>query len=203
MRIVQTLLSLILLASTSLAAAQQLRPWAGSVTPPLALQDLEGRAHRLEDYRGKVVLINFWATWCEPCRAEMPAMNRLRASFAGQPFAVLAVNLAESESRIRRFMEEVPLEFTVLLDRDSGAARAWKARVLPVSFVLDAEGRIRYSALGEIDWTQDGVRKAILALMPREAIPPRAGGSYSASSGTFGVVPLTTMPPRSPGTILP
>jgi thiol-disulfide isomerase/thioredoxin len=203
MRIVQILLSLILFACASLAAAQQLRPWAGSVTPPLALQDLEGRAHRLEDYRGKVVLINFWATWCEPCRAEMPAMNKLRASFAGQPFAVLAVNLAESESRIRRFMEEVPLEFTVLLDRDSGAARAWKARVLPVSFVLDAEGRIRYSALGEIDWTQDGVRKAILALMPREAIPPRAGGSYSASSGTFGVVPLTTMPPRSPGTILP
>jgi thiol-disulfide isomerase/thioredoxin len=203
MRIVQILLSLILIACASLAAAQQLRPWAGSVTPPLALQDLEGRAHRLEDYRGKVVLINFWATWCEPCRAEMPAMNKLRASFAGQPFAVLAVNLAESESRIRRFMEEVPLEFTVLLDRDSGAARAWKARVLPVSFVLDAEGRIRYSALGEIDWTQDGVRKAILALMPREAIPPRAGGSYSASSGTFGVVPLTTMPPRSPGTILP
>jgi thiol-disulfide isomerase/thioredoxin len=203
MRIVQILLSLILFACASLAAAQQLRPWAGSVTPPLALQDLEGRAHRLEDYRGKVVLINFWATWCEPCRAEMPAMNKLRASFAGQPFAVLAVNLAESESRIRRFMEEVPLEFTVLLDRDSGAARAWKARVLPVSFVLDAEGRIRYSALGEIDWTQDGVRKAILALMPREAIRPRAGGSYSASSGTFGVVPLTTMPPRSPGTILP
>jgi hypothetical protein len=116
---------------------------------------------------------------------------------------VLAVNLAESESRIRSFMEQVPLEFVVLLDRDSGAAKAWKARVLPVSFVLDAGGRIRYSALGEIDWAQDGVRKAILALMPREAIPPRAGGSYSASSGTFGVVPLTTMPPRSPGVTLP
>jgi thiol-disulfide isomerase/thioredoxin len=199
----RALLALLLALSVSLAGAQELRPWRGGPSPSLALQDLDGRAHRLEDYRGKVVLINFWATWCEPCRAEMPAMNKLRASFAGQPFAVLAINLAESESRIRRFLDEVPLEFPVLLDRDSGAARAWKARVLPVSFVVDAEGRIRYSALGEIDWTQESVRKAILALMPREAIPPRAGGSYSASSGTFGVVPLTTIPPRSPGSTLP
>jgi hypothetical protein len=90
-----------------------------------------------------------------------------------------------------------------LPDRDSAAAKAWKARVLPMSFVLDAAGRIRYSALGEIDWVQDGVRKAILALMPREATPPRAGGSYSASRGTFGVIALTTMPPRSPGVRLP
>jgi thiol-disulfide isomerase/thioredoxin len=199
----RVLLFLILSACTSLATAQQLRPWAGGVTPPLALQDLDGRAHRLEDYRGKVVLINFWATWCDPCRAEMPAMNKLRASLAAHPFVVLAVNLGESEARIRRFMEQVPLDFPVLLDRDSGAAKAWKARILPVSFVVDAEGRIRYSALGEIDWAQDGVRKAILGLMPREATPPRAGGSYSASSGTFGVVPLTTMPPRAPGAVLP
>ena len=176
----RVLLAVILSCCATLAAAQQLRPWSGGATPPLALQDLDGRSHRLEDYRGKVVLVNFWATWCDPCRAEMPAMNKLRASLAGRPFAVLAVNLAESESRIRRFMEQVPLDFPVLLDRDSGAAKAWKARVLPVSFVLDAGGRIRYSALGEIDWAQDGVRKTILALMPREAIQPLA--ALSASS---------------------
>ena len=175
----RVLLAVTLSCCATLAAAQQLRPWSGGAPPPLALQDLDGRAHRLEDYRGKVVLVNFWATWCDPCRAEMPAMNKLRASLDGRPFAVLAVNLAESESRIRRFMEQVPLEFVVLLDRDSGAAKAWKARVLPVSFVLDAGGRIRYSALGEIDWAQDGVRQAILALMPREATPPRAALSAS------------------------
>ena len=106
----RVLLAVILSCCATLAAAQQLRPWSGGATPRLALQDLEGQAHRLEDYRGKVVLVNFWATWCDPCRAEMPAMNQLRASLAGRPFAVLAVNLAESESRIRRFMEQVPLE---------------------------------------------------------------------------------------------
>lgn len=172
--------ALLLALAAASTGAQELRPWSGGAAPALALQDLEGRAHRLEDYRGRVVLVNFWATWCEPCRAEMPAMNRLRASLAGQRFAVLAVNLAEPETRIRRFMEQVPLDFPVLLDRDSGAAKAWRARILPVSFVIDAEGRIRYSAVGEIDWMREGVRRVIADLVPREATQPRA--ALSASS---------------------
>ena len=167
------LLGLLLAVSASLAGAQELRPWSGGATPPLALQDLEGRPHRLADYRGQVVLINFWATWCGPCREEMPSINKLRASLAGQPFAVLAVNLAEPESRIRRFMEQVPLDFPVLLDRDTSVARTWKARILPASFLVGPDGRIRYSVLGEIDWTQDRVRKAVLELLPRTPrVPP-------------------------------
>ena len=178
----RSLLALILACCATLAAAQQLRPWTGGVTPLLALQDLDGRAHALEDYRGKVVLVNFWATWCEPCRAEMPSINRLRASLAGQPFAVLAVNLGESEPRIRRFLEQVPLEFTVLLDRDSAVARAWRARVLPASFLIGPDGRVRYAVIGEYDWTHDAARKAILALLPpgNPATQPRA--ALSASS---------------------
>ena len=86
---------LLLALAVCAASAQELKPWSGGVTPPLALLDLEGRPHRLEDYRGKVVLINFWATWCEPCLEEMPSMNRLRASLAGRSFEVLAINLAE------------------------------------------------------------------------------------------------------------
>lgn len=179
------LLTAILLCGATVAAGQQLKPWTGGATPALALRDLEGRLHRIEDYRGKVLLINFWATWCEPCREEMPSMNRLRASLAGRPFEVLAVNLAESEPRIRRFMEQVPLEFPVLLDHDGTAAKAWRARLLPVSFLLGPDGRIRYSALGEINWVQEPVRKAILELMPPgadlrarvAATPPRASFS--------------------------
>ena len=172
------LLTAVLLCCATLVEAQQLRPWSGGATPPLALQDLDGRVHRLEDYRGKVVLVNFWATWCEPCREEMPSMNRLRAALAGQPFAVLAVNLAESETRIRRFMEKVPLEFTVLLDRDSASAKAWRARLLPVSFLIGPDGSIRYSVLGEIDWTQERVRKAILEMLP----PTQPRAALAASS---------------------
>jgi thiol-disulfide isomerase/thioredoxin len=165
------LLTAMLLCCATVAAAQQLKPWGGGATPALALGDLEGRLHRLEDYRGKVVLVNFWATWCEPCREEMPSMNRLRAALAGRPFEVLAVNLAESEPRIRRFVEQVPLEFAVLMDRDSAAAKAWQARVLPMSFLVGPDGRIRYSVVGEIDWTQERVRKAILEMLPPSNTP--------------------------------
>ena len=176
------LLLCILLGCTPLSTAQQLKPWSGGMAPALALSDVEGRLHRLEDYRGKVVLVNFWATWCEPCREEMPSMNRLRASLAGRPFEVLAVNLAESEARIRRFKEQVPLEFAVLMDRDSATARAWRARVLPISFLIGPDGRIRYSVVGEIDWTQERVRKTILALLPPSDSPTQPRAALSASS---------------------
>jgi peroxiredoxin len=157
---------LLLTGAVSLAGAQELRSWSGGATPPLALQDLEGRVHRLAEYRGQVVLINFWATWCGPCREEMPSLNKLRASLAGRPFVVLAVNLAEPEARIRRFMQEVPLDFLILLDRDTAVAKAWKARILPASFLVGPDGRIRYSVLGEIDWTQEHLQKTIHALLP-------------------------------------
>ncbi|OGA59840.1 MAG: hypothetical protein A3F77_04030 [Betaproteobacteria bacterium RIFCSPLOWO2_12_FULL_67_28] len=114
-----------------------------------------------------MVLVNFWATWCEPCRDEMPGIERLRRSLEGRPFAVLAVNLAEPPSRIRAFLEKMPLGFPVLLDRDTAAAKAWKARILPASFLIGADGRIRYSTVGELDWSQDTVRRAVVALLPR------------------------------------
>jgi len=76
-----TKFTLILLAALALPAhALELKPWTGGATPPLELSDLDGKTHRLADYRGRAVLVNFWATWCEPCRAEMPSFERLRAS---------------------------------------------------------------------------------------------------------------------------
>ena len=149
------------------AGAQELKPWAGGATPPLALADLEGKPHRLEAYLGKVVLVNFWATWCEPCRDEMPSIGKLRDSLAGRPFVVLAVNLAESEARIRSFIERVPMNFPVLLDRDTAAAKAWQARILPASYLIGPDGRIRYSVLGEIDWADERARRAVAGLLPR------------------------------------
>ena len=99
-------------------------------------------------------------------------MNRLRASLAGRPFEVLAINLAESEPRIRRFLEQLPLDFPVLMDRDGAAAKRWQARVLPVSFLIGPDGRIRYSVVGELDWMQESVHRAIASLLPPAA--PRA-----------------------------
>jgi peroxiredoxin len=149
------------------AASAQLPSWNGGPTPALRLPDLDGKEHALEAYRGKVVLINFWATWCKPCKDEMPSIERLRRSLDGRPFAVLAVNLAEPDSRVRRFLSEVPLGFPVLMDRDTAAARAWKARLLPATYIVGPDGRIRYSYLGELDWSREPVRQQIAELLPR------------------------------------
>ena len=149
------------------AASAQLPSWSGGPAPTLRLLDLDGKEHALEAYRGKVVLINFWATWCEPCKDEMPSIERLRRSLEGRPFAVLAVNLAEPDSRVQRFLREVPLGFPVLMDRDTAAAKAWKARVLPATYIVGPDGRIRYSYLGELDWSREPVRKQIAELLPR------------------------------------
>jgi thiol-disulfide isomerase/thioredoxin len=155
----------LLLALALPAAAQELKPWAGGATPPLELSDIQGVRHSLADYRGKVVLVNFWATWCVPCREEMPSIERLRASLEGRPFAVLAVNLAEPESRIRKFLEAVPVRFPVLVDRDTKTAKAWQAKLLPATYIIGPDGVIRYRHLGELDWSKLEVRAAILRLI--------------------------------------
>jgi thiol-disulfide isomerase/thioredoxin len=162
---------LLLLAALALpAAAQELKPWSGGPTPPLELADLDGVRHRLADYRGKVVLVNFWATWCEPCRDEMPSIERLRASLEGRPFAVLAVNLAEPASRIRKFLEtleqqSVPVRFAILMDRDTKTAKAWQAKLLPATYIIAPDGAIRYRHLGELDWSKPEVRELIMGLI--------------------------------------
>lgn len=155
----------LLLALALPAAAQELKPWSGGAAPPLELADLKGAKHRLADYRGSVVLINFWATWCAPCRDEMPSIERLRASLEGKRFAVLAVNLAEPQSRIVSFLEKVPVSFTVLLDRDTRTAKAWEAKLLPATYIVGPDGKIRYRYLGERDWSKPEVRKAIVDLL--------------------------------------
>jgi thiol-disulfide isomerase/thioredoxin len=154
-------------AQIAAAGAQELKAWTGGEAPALELQDLAGRAHRLGDYRGKVVLVNFWATWCTPCREEMPTIDRLRRSLEGRPFAVLAVNLAEPLSRIRAFVEEVPVGFPVLRDRDGETAKAWQTRILPATYLVGPDGRIRYYFVGELDWSKESVRRAVTGLLPR------------------------------------
>jgi peroxiredoxin len=167
MRRRQFLLSTLLLAAAGRVGAQPLKPWAGVVTPPLELADLDGKTHRLADYRGKAVLINFWATWCKPCRDEMPSIERLRVSLQDQPFSVLAVNVGESAEAARRFADTMPLGFPLLLDRDTRTSRAWGARILPATFLVGPDGVARFSYLGELDWAQPEVRAVVEKLIRR------------------------------------
>ena len=168
MRALGALLVAALVAWPACAAAEQpLRLWYGGVTPPLRLPDTAGRFHDLAESRGKVVLINFWATWCTPCREEMPSIERLRQKMKGKPFAVLAVNLAEPEPRVRQFLQSMPLGFPVLLDAEMAVTKAWRVRQLPASFVVGPDGRIRYSYIGDLDWSREAVRKTLADLLPR------------------------------------
>ena len=146
--------------------AGDLRSWSEGPTPGLELTGLDGRTHRLEDYRGRVVLLNFWATWCEPCRDEMPAIAELKKRLAGRPFVVLTVNVNEPESRVRNFLSRLPLDFPVLMDAEGRAAKGWHVRILPASFLIARDGRIRYTVTGELDWANEQVIGLVSELLP-------------------------------------
>jgi thiol-disulfide isomerase/thioredoxin len=147
------------------AAAGTLKPWSGGATPPLALRDIEGKEHNLADYKGKVVVLNFWATWCDPCREEMPAMQRLQDKLAGK-LVILAVDYGEGAPRIKDFLKKVPVRFTMLLDRDTSAATAWKVKVLPTSLIIDPQQKVRFVAVGDIGWDTQAVEEQIRKLLP-------------------------------------
>jgi thiol-disulfide isomerase/thioredoxin len=128
------------------------------------LNDLAGRAHALADYRGRVVLVNFWATWCEPCREELASIHKLQQQLAGRAFTVVLVNYGESRARVAEFAKREGIGFPVLLDPNRDAPRAWRVRVLPTSFLVDPEGQVRYSVVGEIDWATAVSEKVIRSL---------------------------------------
>ncbi len=155
----------LVLGLAATAEAQELKRLKPDPAPTLELDALDGARHSLADYRGKAVLVNFWATWCEPCREEMPSLERLRKSLEGRGFAVLAVNVGEGPAAARRFLEQMPLGFTILMDRDTRASRSWGARILPATFVVGPKGELRYSYYGALDWSREDVRAAIAALM--------------------------------------
>jgi thiol-disulfide isomerase/thioredoxin len=146
-------------------AGGTMKPWSGGPTPPLALRDIHGKEHQLSDYKGKVVVLNFWATWCDPCREEMPSMQRLQDKLAGK-LVILAVDYGEGAPRIWEFLKKVPVKFTVLLDRDTSAATAWKVKVLPTTLVIDAEQKVRFAAVGDVGWDTPPVESEIRKLLP-------------------------------------
>ena len=118
------------------AAAAELQRWTGGAQPIFSLPNTTGANVALETARGHVVLVHFFATWCEPCREELPALNRLAAR-AGGNVKVLAIAVADADQRVQRFFEAIPVDFPVLLDRDRAVAKAWQVATLPTTFVLD------------------------------------------------------------------
>lgn len=143
-------------------------------TPPLELLDLSGQPHNISDYQGKVVLVNFWASWCQPCLMEMPSMQRLHDEMRGRPFSILAVDIEESKSKVWRFKKLLNISFTTLLDSKGSVARDWGIQIYPTSFLIDSEGRIRYGVQGALEWDSEEVKQLIEKLMPKQEAPVQA-----------------------------
>ena len=120
-----------------------------------SLPDFQGRTHALPDYQGKVILINFWASWCPPCIYEMPELMRLQKQFGDQPFEILAINAGEKKHRVRKFSRTINLDLRVLLDTDNRAFKDWGVMTLPTSFLVDAHGKVRYRIRGNPGWEDE------------------------------------------------
>jgi thiol-disulfide isomerase/thioredoxin len=156
------LLSLFLTAQAPAAELKDLTPRTAA---PLALPALAGGATDLKQLRGKVVLVNFWATWCPPCRKEMPSMNRLNQLMHGQPFAILGVNAGDSAEAIHAFLLQTPVNFPILLDEEGVSLKPWQAFVFPTSYVVDKQGRVRLGLFGSIEWDAPETVARIEALL--------------------------------------
>ncbi len=132
--------------------------------PDFSLQDIDGNVYRLSELRGQPVIINFWATWCPPCREEMPSMQRAWEQLQKQGVMMLAINVGESADTVFQFLANYPVEFPLLLDADSDVATGWPVRGLPSTYVVDPEGRIVYSAIGGREWDDPKLLEPVLAL---------------------------------------
>ena len=143
------------------------RPENDHIAPDFSLKTLDGKMVRLSELRGKkVVLINFWATWCPPCRLEMPTMQQIYAEYKGRGFEILAINIEpDAKEEIRDFMKELRLTFPVLLDSDMKVTRKYRLIGLPVSMLIDRQGIIRSKEIGYHDWTTTESRQRVESLL--------------------------------------
>jgi len=136
--------------------------------PALKLPDEEGKKiWRLSELRGKVVLVNFWATWCPPCRKELPSMERLWRQFKDAGLVVLGVNVGETGDQVFAFSNglETPLTFPLLLDEDSKVAQSWPVTGLPTTYLVDKQGRIAFGAIGGREFDSPAIVRQVRELL--------------------------------------
>jgi peroxiredoxin len=136
--------------------------------PDFALPDAGGRKVSLKDYRGKVVFLNFWATWCESCREEMPSMDRLYREFKGKGLEILAVNIKEKPRDAIAFAKELKLTYPVLLDAEGEVGLLYGAFGLPATYVIDRKGVVLARMWGPADWHSPAARKLFAALVEQK-----------------------------------
>ena len=146
-------------------AAETLTPIPGDVpAPDFTLQDTNGKTHRLSEYRGKPVIVNFWTTWCPPCREELPSMNRAWQLLEQEDVAMLAINMGENEDTIFIFSADYPTDFPILMDQSGEVIEQWPVKGLPTTYVIAPDGTIAYRAIGSREWDDKGLLDKVRAL---------------------------------------
>lgn len=154
-----------LLSPLTVYGARPLELYTGG-NEEFILTDQKGKTHTLYDYKGKVVLVNFWASWCPPCIYEMPELQRLNKYFADRQFEVITINVGEKKYKVRKFSKLINLELPVLLDTSSETFDDWGVKTLPTSFLIDSTGQIRYQVRGNPGWETDETRSIIELMLP-------------------------------------
>ena len=166
MRIQHVVFPSLLLALGMPASAFEIDQITGSPPSPVQLQNLAGEVRSLDQFLGRVVLVNFWTSWCSPCLAEIPSLERLKRDLSNRPFEVFAVNVAEPRGTASRFGYFSETDIHLLLDSDGEAAKKWNVRFFPTSFLVDATGQLAYRVLGDADWGLEDLRGRIDRLLP-------------------------------------
>ena len=162
----------LVLSLAVIAAAAYAKPQHGVTrldspkpAPDFTLKDTQGTTHSLAGYRGKVLVINFWATWCRPCREEMPSLQRAEEQLRDDGIQVLTINMGDTQNDIGIFTGAFPVgELPILMDSDSSVSQAYEVKGLPTTYVLDPEGRIVIQVIGEYEWDSPSILKEVRAL---------------------------------------
>ena len=134
------------------------------LAPEFSLTDLNEDTHKLSDFKGKTVIINFWATWCPPCREELPSMNRAWKKLKNDDIIMLAINVGEDEDTVFSFLGDYPIDFTTLFDKSGEVTQQWPIKGLPTTFIVDPDGYVIYRAIGGREWDNKKLLDTIRAL---------------------------------------
>lgn len=185
-------------------SAASIAPLVGSRAPEFSIAALGGQPVSLSDLRGRVILINFWATWCVPCRAEMPALQAAYEEHSARGLVVLAINEKEDADSVAQFADEVHLTFPILLDLDGTLANRYQARALPTSFFIDREGMIQAVSFGEMKRAY--IETEIATLLGEDPSPtaPLASAKVAVPTVTeppdasAAAIAATPIPPSNP-----
>jgi DsbE subfamily thiol:disulfide oxidoreductase len=139
-----------------------------SAAPDFTLSDPAGKKVSLKDYRGKIVFLNFWASWCAPCRAEMPGMDRLYREFKDKGLEMLAVNVKDKRDDAMRFMKELKISYPVAMDPEGEVGLLYGAWGMPTTYLIDRKGQVLARMWGPADWYSPGARNLIRTLVEQK-----------------------------------